>query len=129
MKEANKLIYDGDCGFCTASALWLERKSHKTKAIAWQQFDYASVGLTEQHVTNAAYFIKPDGSIYRGTYAMGRALLSATFPWALLGVPMVTAPFSWIACACYPIVVRYRQKLPGGTPSCSLNPPKREREE
>jgi len=119
----NTLLYDGDCGFCTNAARCMERKSNSTIAVAWQEFDYEAVGLTEQQVSTAAYFIeeRADGRIFRGTIAMGRALLITSWPWKVLGIPLVVPPTSWIAIACYPILTRFRHLLPGGTPSCKVS--------
>lgn len=117
----NTLTYDNDCGFCTKAANWLVQRSDSTEAIAFQEFDYIAVGLTYEQISTAAYFIRADGRIFRGTVAMGHALLHARYPWRLLGWPLVLPLTSWIGRMCYPILAKNRHRLPGGTASCKLD--------
>jgi hypothetical protein len=41
-------------------------------------------------------------------------------PLVVLGWLLLTPPFSWAGAAGYPIVARYRHKLPGATAACAV---------
>ncbi len=86
------LIYDGDCGFCTLSAEWAERRLPPgTPVVPWQTIaDLGAHGLTHQDVTTAAYWVDEHGGTHRGERGVGKALMA----------------------------MRYR--LPGGSATCRL---------
>ena len=54
------LIYDGDCAFCVRSLGWARRLGATVEAQPWQSLDVGAYGLTEQDVTEAAWFITDD---------------------------------------------------------------------
>jgi predicted DCC family thiol-disulfide oxidoreductase YuxK len=112
------IVFDGDCGFCTTSAHWLEDHSTIT-VVPWQRTDLAALGLTEAEVTTAAYWV--DGTdVRRGARAVAMALRRCGQPWRLLGVLVDLPPVRPLAALGYRLVSRYRHRLPGGTPACRL---------
>jgi predicted DCC family thiol-disulfide oxidoreductase YuxK len=119
------LVYDGDCGFCTSSARWAERGFHHGERVeAWQllgEGELARLGLTVEDVRQAAWWVGPDGTLARGHRAAGRALQAAGGWRRAAGWPMLVRPTSWLAAAVYRVVVRYRYRLPGGTPACRVD--------
>lgn len=115
------LIFDGDCGFCTTSARWIEdRLPSETAVEPWQGLDIDAYGLTEADVTTAAYWIDADGTAHRGHRAIELALKQAGMPWRAAGTLIGLPPFSWIAPIVYSLVAKYRYKLPGATDACRL---------
>lgn len=113
-------IYDGDCGFCTRSAQWLER--HGDCAITpWQALDLAALGLTEEQVSAAVQWQDASGSVTAsGADAIARALLTCGRPWRWIGRALtwrVVRPFAAIG---YRLVARYRYRLPGATDACRI---------
>src|ERR1700689_692530 len=74
------LIFDGDCGFCTTSARWAQRRfRHGEQAQAWQLLGgevLAGAGLSENDVREAAWWVDGDGVRERGHRAVGRALVA-----------------------------------------------------
>ena len=54
------LVYDGDCGFCTRCARWVGTRSHGVEVVPWQTLDLAALGLSEQQVRTAAYWLDDD---------------------------------------------------------------------
>jgi predicted DCC family thiol-disulfide oxidoreductase YuxK len=116
------LIYDGDCSFCTASADWVSaRWRGRAQAVAWQTLDsdeLAAHALTPDDVRSAAWWIDEAGRRSRGHLAIAHALAAGTGSSAAVGRVLLVLPFRWIAGAAYPIVVRRRHRLPGGTPAC-----------
>jgi predicted DCC family thiol-disulfide oxidoreductase YuxK len=113
------LVYDGDCTFCTRSAEWLH--SHGGVTLPWQTVDLAAVGLTEEDVAHAAYWLDSDGHVSaRGAGAIAAALRSCTWPWRVLGSVMEARPLRPLADAVYGQVALHRHRLPGSTDACRL---------
>lgn len=124
MTETNetRLIYDGDCGFCTRSAQWISSKwAAGPKIVSWQQLgdqELLALGLTQRDVAAAAWWADENGQLHRGHRAVGKALVQAGGPYGLLGRVLLIPPISWVAAAGYRLVARFRYRLPGGTPAC-----------
>ena len=121
------LIFDGDCGFCTSSAEWMSRGWRPgPKAIAWQHLGpqtLADLGLTVEQVQQAAWWVDETGQRFSGYRAISKGLLACRGWKRGAGAVISVPPFSWFAAAVYPLVVRYRYRLPGGTPACAIAPP------
>jgi predicted DCC family thiol-disulfide oxidoreductase YuxK len=117
------LLYDGDCGFCTRSARLARRILPANCAVApWQGTDLAALGTTEVRAQREVLWVSRSGSVSGGARAIGRALMAAGFPWAVLGVPLLLPPLSWVAGGVYRLVAANRMRLPGGTPACAVPP-------
>ncbi|MEZ5243606.1 MAG: DUF393 domain-containing protein [Acidimicrobiales bacterium] len=115
------LVFDGDCGFCTSSARWIEaRLSGHAAVVPWQSCDLGELGLTEADVTTAAYWIDESGTAHRGHRAIGLSLMTAGGAWAIVGRLIITPPISWLAGPVYRLVAKYRHRLPGATDACRL---------
>ena len=55
-RERPVLIFDGDCGFCTCSVLWLERwVVRPMDCVPWQYADLPALGLSEEETRKAAW--------------------------------------------------------------------------
>lgn len=119
------LVYDGDCGFCTRSARWIEaRLPLGYPVVAWQAIpDLAALGLTEADVQRAAWWIDTDGRAHGGARAIARALIACRGAWSLVGWALLVPPISWLATLVYALVARYRYRLPGATDACRLPAP------
>jgi len=113
------LVYDGDCAFCSACARWIAARWRGPEhAIAWQQLDAERLGLTLDDVRSAAWWIDADGRRSRGHLAIAHALRAAPGWPSLLGRILLVPPFRWLAASSYPLVARWRHRLPGGTAAC-----------
>lgn len=116
------LIYDGDCGFCTATAGWIERRLPDGAQVSpWQALNISQFDLTEDDVSTAAYWVDPAGRVYRGEEGIAQSLLAAGGVWGLVGRLMTKPPFRQLASVSYPIIARNRHRLPGSTNSCRLS--------
>lgn len=119
------LIFDGDCGFCTVSARWIQKRlTHDETVVAWQSLGSAgldALGLSEGDVTSAAWWADPDGTLERGHRAIGRALLAVGGWKCIPGWGCLHPPSSWLASVVYRGVVRWRHLLPGSTEACRRN--------
>jgi predicted DCC family thiol-disulfide oxidoreductase YuxK len=110
------LIYDGDCGFCTATANWVdERPGSNVDVQPWQSLDLDAYGLTVDDVTSAAYWVDPSGELHRGHRAVARTLVSLGGPLAIVGRVLGVPPVSWLAALGYRLVAANRYRLPGAT--------------
>ena len=115
------LVFDGDCGFCTSSARWIEARLPADVAVEpWQACDLDDLGLTEAEFATAAYWIDADGVAHRGHHAIGRSLMAADGFWGLIGRLLVNPPISWLAAPAYALLAKYRYRLPGATDACRL---------
>ena len=117
------LIYDGDCSFCSSSARWITaRWNGPQQAVAWQHLGAGQLerlGLTLDDVRGAAWWIDASG-ISRGHLAIARALRAAPGWPSVVGHILLVPPFRWLAAGVYPLIARWRHRLPGGTPACRM---------
>lgn len=121
------LIFDGDCGFCTSAAEWISQSWRPGfEAVAWQHLGVdrlKSVGLSADDTQAAAWWVDETGRLFRGHRAIAKSL-RACRGWKRTGGTLLDVPpLSWLAAVFYPVVVRYRYRLPGGTPACRVAPP------
>ena len=119
------LIYDGDCSFCSSSARWITARWHgRQQAIAWQHMSaerLEHLGLTLADVEGAAWWIDPSRGVRAsGAPAVARALRAADGWPSLVGRLLLVPPFRWLAAGAYPVIARWRHRLPGGTPACRM---------
>jgi predicted DCC family thiol-disulfide oxidoreductase YuxK len=114
------LLYDGDCGFCTRAARFLERHIPvRAEIVAFQFADLDALGTTTDRARRELLWIE-DGRVHGGARAVARLLAGAGGPWRLLGLTMGVPPFRWAAQGGYRLVAANRHRLPGGTPACRL---------
>ena len=112
------LIYDGDCGFCTATARWVERRlSEDYKVVPSQQIDLGAHSLTEDDVARSAWWIGSDGTRWDDHRSIAGALRAMGGPWPAVGRILVLGPISPLARGLYRLVAnnRYRIRWPGAT--------------
>jgi|SRR3569833_4729781 predicted DCC family thiol-disulfide oxidoreductase YuxK len=119
------LLYDGDCGFCTASARLIERRiPTKARLSPYQTADLAALGTTPERASGEVLWADDQG-VRGGARAIASLLVDAGGPWRALGLLMRVPPISWIAAGVYHVVTVNRFRLPGGTPACELPPSER----
>jgi predicted DCC family thiol-disulfide oxidoreductase YuxK len=119
------LLYDGDCGFCTTSARFVERCVPTTaEVMAYQFADLEALGTTAARADREVLWVE-EGRVLGGAQAVARLLIDARGPWRPLGLLIRVPPFRWLAAGVYHLVTVNRHRLPGGTPACALPPAKR----
>ncbi|MFI2641464.1 thiol-disulfide oxidoreductase DCC family protein [Streptomyces sp. NPDC018610] len=119
------LVYDGDCGFCTASVTFAQRHVRpRCDVLPWQSLPLDEYGVTQERAEYEALWVTPAGTVYGGAQAVAKALLSAGGPWSLPGALLTLPPFRWAAHAAYRLVAENRHRLPGSTAACAV-PPRR----
>jgi predicted DCC family thiol-disulfide oxidoreductase YuxK len=115
------LVFDGDCGFCTASAGFIERRiPTDARIVAWQRLDLDALGLTREQCTEALQWVGADGRRGAGPVAVGYLLRGSTVFWRPLGLLLLVPPVRWLAWPVYRWIARHRHQLPGGTPACAV---------
>ncbi|WP_442859202.1 thiol-disulfide oxidoreductase DCC family protein [Arthrobacter sp. CAN_A214] len=114
------LIYDADCGFCTRSAKWLGR-SGRVSIKPWRGVrDLTVLGLNEQMVSEAAFWVNGDKVAGRGEVAIARALIRRGGAWAIAGRIILVPGVRQICASGYAVIAKNRHAMPGGTASCKL---------
>ncbi len=119
---AGTLIYDGDCGFCTATALWVERRlSDSYQVVPFQKANLDALGLTNADVIRSAWWIDPDGTRFDEHRCIAKALSAMAGLWLLLGRVLTAKPISPLASWTYRLIARNRHRIhkPGKTPACN----------
>jgi predicted DCC family thiol-disulfide oxidoreductase YuxK len=113
------LVYDGDCGFCTSCARFLERIGPEAEVVAWQLTDLTELGITEERAADAVQWVQADGTVRSGHEAIAAVLGSAGGIWTLAGRVLLLPGVSWVAARAYRLVADNRYRMPGGTPACA----------
>ncbi|MFF3669494.1 thiol-disulfide oxidoreductase DCC family protein [Microtetraspora malaysiensis] len=115
------IVYDGDCGFCTTAANFIERRMNvPADAQPWQFTDLAALGTTRERAEYELLWVDTRGRIYGGAQAVAKILIAAGLPWSPLGLLLRVPPFRWLAHGVYRLIADNRHRLPGGTPMCVL---------
>lgn len=119
--EPPVLVFDGDCGFCTSSARFLERRVPvRAAVVAWQFADLDALGTTAERAQYEVLWVDRAGRVSGGAEAIGRMLMAAGGLWRVPGVLLRVPPVSWLAHGVYRLVANNRHRMPGGTAACML---------
>ncbi|UNO38530.1 DUF393 domain-containing protein [Streptomyces sp. MST-110588] len=121
MRSRPVLVYDGDCGFCTTSVTFAEKRVRpRCEIVPWQFAELDALGVTQERAEYEVLWVTPAGTVYGGARAVAKLLMSAGGGWAVLGAALSLPPVRWIAHAVYRAVADNREKMPGGTAACAL---------
>lgn len=112
------LVFDGDCGFCTAAANWGERRCGGT-VVAYQHADLAALGLTAAECAAAVQYVDDAGRIRTGAAAIAAFLWNAGGVWKPIGAFLRLPGIRAVSQIVYQVIARNRHRLPGGTPACA----------
>ncbi|NUO98079.1 MAG: DUF393 domain-containing protein [Nonomuraea sp.] len=116
------LVFDGDCGFCTTCARFIERSVRTTARVVAAQFaDLEGLGVTRERAAYELLWIADQG-VKGGADAVAELLIDAGPPWRPLGRVLRVAPFRWAARGLYRLIARNRHRMPGGTAACAMPP-------
>lgn len=126
MSETNKLpalIFDGDCAFCTSSALKAEKWFQLRRVEPWQFADLESLGLSADQCATALQWVDVDGKVASGHLAIAAAMRSRGAMWGIVGRVLCWPVITRLGALAYRGVAKNRHRLPGGTPACSMREP------
>jgi predicted DCC family thiol-disulfide oxidoreductase YuxK len=128
--NAPVFLYDGDCGFCSASARVIERRilrpdrADTPQVLPWQRADLAGLGLTAAECELAVQWVDRPGTAGRvartGPAAIAEVLCAGGPLWRLAGRVLRRPPATALAWPIYRLIARHRDRLPGGTAACAL---------
>jgi predicted DCC family thiol-disulfide oxidoreductase YuxK len=123
-ESSGVLIYDGDCGFCTTCAHWIEGHwpTDGPTAVPWQRLgaQLSELGLNEHQVAEAAWWVDDFGTA-SGEIAIAKALAATRTPlWRSVGRTLERPAISQAAAPIYRLVVRHRHRLPGASETCRV---------
>ena len=113
------LVFDGDCGFCAASADRARRWLRVPVVEPWQQLDLAALGLSASRCSQAVCWVGVDGRVVDAERAVAAAMCHRGGAWAVLGRLTLIPGLRHIAGVIYRALSRNRHRLPGGSPACS----------
>jgi predicted DCC family thiol-disulfide oxidoreductase YuxK len=117
-----RLVFDGDCGFCTRCVGWLRRldPDGRVEVRPYQAPGVpASIGAGVQECHDSVQWLGPDGRRRSGADAVNAALS------LLCGTRFFTAlygPTARLQEAAYQWVAAHRSRFPGTTPHCTALP-------
>ena len=116
------LIFDGDCGFCTSTSIFIAaRSSVSIEAHPWQFIDVGRYGLTKEQTAAKVYFVV-DGKAFAGHEAFAQILIAQrSVLLNAVGFALMHPPISWLARPGYFLLAKYRHRMPGGTPACKID--------
>ncbi|AGS66882.1 thiol-disulfide oxidoreductase DCC family protein [Streptomyces collinus] len=121
MRNQPVLVFGGDCGFCSTSVRFAERRLQpRCDTVPWQFADLEALGVTSTRAEREVLWVTPRGVVYGGAQAVAKALLSAGGGWALVGALLMLPPMRWAAHGVYRLVANNRHRMPGGTAACAL---------
>lgn len=117
MKEEKKyLLFDGDCGLCTAFADWTRRRDRAQKfdVISYQAFSEEELqrrGTSREKCAQRLHVLLPAGRFYRGAWALNYFAWHF-FPWKIFVLIIYALPVFLLAeILAYELVARHRQRL------------------
>ncbi|MDQ6934934.1 MAG: DUF393 domain-containing protein [Actinomycetota bacterium] len=112
------LLYDGNCGFCTASAGWVHRLGCQVETIPWQSWPrLAEHGLTPEMADRVVHLVDGERLLVGHEAIAGTLARSRYFPVRLAGRAVGSSVVRPLAKRVYATVARNRSRLPGSTAS------------
>ncbi len=104
------LVYDGDCGFCRGSVVWVLERDRADRIDA-RPFQASGVleaaGVSRREAERASWLVAPDGRRWGGADAAARVL--RLLPgWRLAGRLLGAPPVIWVARPVYRWIARHR---------------------
>ena len=109
------VIYDGNCGVCTALKIEAERRDRESRLrfVPFQSSDLEQIapGITRQMASKAVYLVRADGRRFQGARAFFEVMRRLPGPWGLVGAIGALPPLSLLAEPVYRLVARNRAAL------------------
>ena len=117
------MLNDGDCGFCMRTAALVPRLGVDIDSTTIQAVDLAALGVDADRAVVEMPYVHPDGRVDYGHRAFAAILRTGPLPWRVVGRAMTAPGVDGVARRTYHWIAANRSRLPGGTPSCSIDGP------
>lgn len=115
------LLFDGDCGFCTASVEVLQRWVRPSAKITpWQFADLDALGVSREACESSVQWVRSPGDVVAEAAAVAGVLATGRAPWPAVGRVLLVPGFHQLTDALYRLIARNRYRLPGSTPACRV---------
>ena len=122
MKNDIVVIYDGECGFCNRSVLFLlKRDKHESLGFSANKSRYSVSALTKFGILREAsetLVLVEHGEAYTYSDAALRITRYLKFPWSLL-IHMLVVPKK-VRDPVYKWIARNRHRISGSTKPCRI---------
>lgn len=117
-----RLLFDGDCGFCTRSVRWLANLGILAyPAVPWQTVPDAELPVPVKQLMTEVVLELPHGRTLGGADALSASVCASgsglRFLGRLANLPVVRS----IARAVYRMVARNRYRIPGASAACKVD--------
>ncbi len=116
------MLNDGDCGFCMRTAALVSRLGVDIDASTIQEVDLERLGVDAERAVVEMPYVHPDGRVDYGHRAFAAILATGPPHWRVVSRVMTSRPVDPVARRAYHWIAANRSRLPGGTPSCSIEP-------
>lgn len=119
--EDGRLLFDGDCGFCTKSIAWLDARSMLgQQAVPWQSVPEDELPVPVQRLTTEVVLERPDGRVLGGADALTASVRTSGSPLRFLGMVVGAPGVRVLARAVYRVIARNRYRMPGSSDACKV---------
>src|SRR2546423_11992204 len=105
------LIFDADCGYCTRSVQYIERKlPTSAEVVAYQFTDLEKYGTDATRASHEVLWVGRSGRIDGGAQAFARLLTECGGAYAPIGFLLRVPPIRWLAHGAYRLIANNRQR-------------------
>ncbi|MBK1787255.1 thiol-disulfide oxidoreductase DCC family protein [Prauserella cavernicola] len=119
--EDGRLLFDGDCGFCTKSISWLDARSMLGyQAMPWQSVPDDELPASVERLTTEVVLELPDGRVLGGADALAASVRASRSRLRLLGVVVAAPGLRQLARVVYRVIARNRYRMPGSSDACRI---------
>lgn len=121
---APRLLFDGDCGFCTKSVAWLDRRGLLGyPAVPWQSVPADELPVPEERLTTEVVLDRPVG-VLGGADALAATVRASESRLRIAGTLVALPGVRALARAVYRVIARNRYRMPGAAAACAVTRPK-----
>ncbi len=114
MSGTATVVYDGECGFCTAAAGLASRHLHgPVAAVPIADADLTALGVPAADARRSLQWVGPDGARLQGHRAVAAWLRSGGRGWPVAGSLMTAPGLDLLSAGAYRIVAANRRRIPG----------------
>lgn len=116
-----RLLFDGDCGFCTKSIAWLDGRSMLGHdAMPWQSVPENELPVSVERLMTEVVLELPGGRVLGGADALTASVRASRSPLRFLGVVVAAPGVRVLARAVYRVIARNRYRMPGSSDACKI---------